>query len=55
MRPGMWGAPMMMRMIFSLMHADGDWKLSLQEFQAAHEHLQGDFGVAFLIRFDAFA
>jgi len=28
MRPGMWGAPMMMRMIFSLMHADGDWKLS---------------------------
>jgi len=30
--------PMMMRMIFSLMDdADGDGKLTLQEFQAAHE------------------
>ncbi len=28
--------PMMMRMIFSLMDADGDGKISLQEFQAAH-------------------
>ena len=32
-------APMMMRMIFSLMDADGDGKLSLQEFQAAHERI----------------
>jgi hypothetical protein len=39
MRPGMWGPPMMMRMIFSLMDADGDGKLSLQEFQAAHERI----------------
>ena len=38
-RPGMWGSPMMMRMIFSLMDADGDGKLSLQEFQAAHERI----------------
>ena len=35
----MWGPPMMMRMIFSLMDADGDGKLSLQEFQAAHERI----------------
>jgi Ca2+-binding EF-hand superfamily protein len=35
---GMMG-PMMMRMIFSLMDADGDGKLSLQEFQAAHERI----------------
>lgn len=39
MRPGMWGPPMMMRMIFSLMDADGDGKLSLLEFQAAHERI----------------
>ncbi len=39
MRSGMGGAPMMMRMIFSLMDADGDGKLSLQEFQAAHERI----------------
>ena len=39
MRPGMSGPPMMMRMIFSLMDADGDGKLSLQEFQAAHERI----------------
>ena len=32
-------APMMTRMIFSLMDADGDGKLSLQEFQAAHERI----------------
>ena len=32
-------APMMMRMIFSLMDADGDGKLTLQEFQAAHERI----------------
>jgi EF hand domain-containing protein len=31
--------PMIMRMIFSLMDADGDGKLSLQEFQAAHERI----------------
>jgi EF hand len=39
MRSGMMGPPMMMRMIFSLMDADGDGKLSLQEFQAAHERI----------------
>lgn len=39
MRPRMWGPPMMMRMIFSLMDADGDGKLSLLEFQAAHERI----------------
>ncbi len=38
MRRGTMG-PMMMRMIFSLMDADGDGKLSLQEFQAAHERI----------------
>jgi EF hand len=32
-------APMMMRIIFSLMDADGDGKLTLQEFQAAHERI----------------
>ncbi len=32
-------APMIMRMMFSLMDADGDGKLSLQEFQAAHERI----------------
>lgn len=32
-------APMMMRMMFALMDADGDGKLSLQEFQAAHERI----------------
>ena len=31
--------PVMMRMMFSLMDADGDGKLSLQEFQAAHERI----------------
>jgi Ca2+-binding EF-hand superfamily protein len=28
-----------MRMIFSLMDADGDGSISLQEFQAAHERI----------------
>jgi hypothetical protein len=32
-------APTMMRIIFSLMDADGDGKISLQEFQAAHERI----------------
>lgn len=32
-------APLMMRMMFALMDADGDGKLSLQEFQAAHERI----------------
>ena len=33
------GSPMGMRIIFSLMDADGDGKLTLQEFQAAHERI----------------
>ena len=32
-------APTMMRIIFSLMDADGDGKLTLQEWQAAHERI----------------
>lgn len=32
-------APMMARMIFALMDTDGDGKISLQEFQAAHERI----------------
>jgi Ca2+-binding EF-hand superfamily protein len=32
-------APTMMRITFSLMDADGDGKISLQEFQAAHERI----------------
>jgi hypothetical protein len=44
MRPGMMGPestmpPMMMRMIFALIDADGDGTISLQEFQAAHERI----------------
>ncbi len=47
MGPGMIGrgygraimGPMVMRIIFSLMDADGDGKLTLQEFQAAHERI----------------
>ena len=31
--------PTVMRMIFSLMDADGDGKLTLQEWQAAHERI----------------
>ena len=33
------GLPMMFRMIFALMDADGDGVISLQEFQTAHERL----------------
>lgn len=36
---GMTGPPLMMRMIFALMDADGDGTISLQEFQAAHERI----------------
>jgi Ca2+-binding EF-hand superfamily protein len=36
---GAMGPPVMMRMIFSLMDADGDGAISLQEFQAAHERI----------------
>ena len=38
MGPNMMGS-MMMRMMFALMDADGDGKLSLQEFQAAQERI----------------
>src|SRR3974390_749677 len=33
------GSPMAIRIIFSLMDANGDGKLSLEEFQAAHERI----------------
>jgi hypothetical protein len=36
---GAMGGGMMMRMMFSLMDADGDGSISLQEFQAAHERI----------------
>jgi hypothetical protein len=47
MMPGMMGQEhhgpmrggMMLRMMFSLMDADGDGSISLQEFQAAHERI----------------
>ncbi len=32
-------SPVMFRMIFALMDSDGDGKISLQEFQAAHERI----------------
>jgi Ca2+-binding EF-hand superfamily protein len=38
MGPNMMGS-MMMRMMFALIDADGDGKLSLQEFQTAHERI----------------
>jgi len=33
------GPPIMFRMVFALMDADGDGALSLAEFQAAHERI----------------
>jgi hypothetical protein len=36
---GVMGPPVMMRMMFALMDADGDGTISLQEFQAAHERI----------------
>ena len=44
MRHGMMGGaamgpPIMFRMVFALMDADGDGTISLQEFQAAHERI----------------
>lgn len=35
----MMGPPIMFRMIFALMDADGDGTVSLAEFQGAHERL----------------
>ena len=39
MMGGAMGAPVMMRMIFGLMDADGDGTISLEEFKAAHERI----------------
>lgn len=39
MRSGAMGPPVMMRMMFALMDADGDGTISLQEFQTAHERI----------------
>ncbi len=36
---GMMGRQLALRIIFALMDSDGDGKVSLQEFQAAHEKL----------------
>jgi Ca2+-binding EF-hand superfamily protein len=36
---GPMGPPIMFRMVFALMDADGDGTISLQEFQAAHERI----------------
>ena len=36
---GMMGHSMAMQIIFSLMDADGDGKLTLQEWQTAHERI----------------
>jgi hypothetical protein len=41
-RQGVPGNPLMMRMIFAVMDSDGDGAISFQEFQAAHQHIQGD-------------
>jgi Ca2+-binding EF-hand superfamily protein len=39
MGEGAMGPPIMLRIMFALMDADGDGTVSLQEFQAAHERI----------------
>jgi Ca2+-binding EF-hand superfamily protein len=39
MGQGAMASPLMMRMIFALMDADGDGTVSLDEFKAAHERI----------------